>query len=805
MSSKMKTWLILSCLVIVSSPLEAETTPSAGRRGRIELIRDHWGIPHVFADTDAGAMYGLGYATAEDRGFQMYYSLRIIQGRLAELRGNIPMRRGKYTAVHNDRKMRAFGFYEAAKTVAGNLDKETTALLRAYCQGVNDYFERHRRGRHPLFAELGLSPEPWTPADCIVSWWHMGQFFATDGTRDLIASRNLTRAPGAGRPTRGGRRFPLTPPAGVTPMPPDDTAAVVRMEDLAPEWIERVNRFARAEGMLPKRPGSRPSGPKFSHAWVVGGAKTTTGGSVLVSDPQTPVRNPSLFYEFHVVGQTFNARGIGVPGSPAILIGFTDRVAWGLTALGADQADLFRLKTDEDHPNQYFFDGRWRNMQVRKETIEVRGGRPVPITVRRTHLGPVVTEFCFARPADGQVALKRIPLCETDRETIQGALAMMRAKDAEQFAAALPGWRFPSVNIVFGDREGNIGYHTLAAIPIRSPLAARHGRVAHDGTSSKFDWQGIVPYGLLPHVVNPKRGFLATANHRPIGSWYPIPLGTMTGSGGDTVRSWRLRQRLAARQSFAPADVLDIHFDNVHAARAAIVRAGLHLRDVLKRQLSAEASRALSVLDGWYKAGASSALTEKGAALATEINTYFRMGATELVFVYGGGESGLSYFLKTLSGRIEEHPKAALSDREQRFIDAALAGAWRSALGKYGRQPAQWDARARQAVPRRKLGYHENLDGAPSVDRACDLPFPALTNVDGGTIQSQAAQAYTQFVPMHDPDAAMSILPIGQSERPDSPFRTSTMQLWAAGKLHPAPLSRQAVEKYAGSKITLSP
>ena len=142
-----------------------------------------WGIPHLFSDTDAGAMYGLGYATAEERGFQMTYSLRIIQGRLAEVIGDRPQGRRKETAVDHDRKMRTFGWGRAAARTAANLDSGTLQLLQAYCEGVNDSFAKKKIAAtwHPLFKKFEVTPEPWTPADCLVSWWHLAQFFATDG------------------------------------------------------------------------------------------------------------------------------------------------------------------------------------------------------------------------------------------------------------------------------------------------------------------------------------------------------------------------------------------------------------------------------------------------------------------------------------------------------------------------------------------------------------------------------------------------------------------------------------------------
>ena len=768
-----------------------------------EILRDPWGIPHVFSDTDIGAFYGLGYATAEDRGFQMTYSLRMVQGRLSEVLGEIRHSNRNETSLDHDRKLRTFGFYRAARRTAANLDAETLSLLQAYSDGVNAYFREHQDRLHPLFAQTGLEPEPWTPADCLASWWNLGQFFATDGTRDLIAGRSEATGPAPGRhqpgprsqaPGRGTARQPgpLSPPPGLEPMPPDDESAVVKRSDLSAEWIERVERYARERGLLDGGPGAE--GPSFSHAWVVGGRRSTTGSAVLVSDPQTPVRNPSLFYEFHLQGKTFNARGLGVPGSPILLIGFTDQVAWGVTALGADQADLFQLETDPARPDQYRFDGEWRPMTVHREILRVKGREPIPYIVRETHLGPVATAFCFARPDEPEVALKRVPICETDRETIQAAVAMMRAGDVHAFDAALAGWRFPSVNIVFGDRKGSIGYRAVAAIPVRSRHDPSQGRAAQPGHRSDQDWQGFLPHDLLPGVINPAAGFLYSGNHRPIESWYPLPLGAMTGTGGDTQRSWRLRERLEAQPRFTPRDVLAIHFDAVNPARRDIVRLGLHLRDRLERQLSEDARAALAYLEPWHRAGAVTSLDQPGAELALELNTFFRIMSTDLALVYGGGESGLTYFLKTASGRLDQDPRAELSILEQEFIEQSLASAWQSAQRKYGRDPSTWNVRAREAVSQRRLGYYEGLHGFPALDPALAVPLPALTRVDGGTIGCQTAQSYTQWVPLHDPDQAMSLLPIGPSEWPDAASRTSTLGLWGEGRLHPAPLTRAAVE-----------
>jgi penicillin G amidase len=424
----------------------------------------------------------------------------------------------------------------------------------------------------------------------------------------------------------------------------------------------------------------------------------------------------------------------------------------------------------------------------------VKSGEPIDYTVRETEFGPVATEFCYARPPDGQVALKRVPMCETDQETIQGALGMIRAQNAREFDSALEGWRFPTANVVFGDREGEIGYRALGALPLRSASDDSHGRRASRARRSSDDWREMLPHKVKPSVMNPASGFLYSANHRPIESWYPIPIGAMTGTGGDTLRSWRLRERLEAQATFTPEDILDIHHDMVNPARRDIVGLALHVRETSPESLSADARDALEVLGPWHAAGASMSLKAPGSALALELNTFFRFVSTELAFQYGGGESGLAYFLKTATDRIAKDPRAPLGRRERQFLDASLASAWRACLSKFGPDPERWQQRAREGVTGQTLGYYESLDRFPALDRDQAINLPPLVDIDGGTIACQSSQSYTQWVPMHDPDLAKSFLPIGQSERPGDASRLSTLELWGRGELHPAPLSRERVE-----------
>ena len=789
------------CAVLVFSVVVgAAQRPAVNRAerlaqyGQVELLRDAWGVPHVFSETDQGAFYGQGYACAQDRGFQMFYFLRIIQGRLAEVVGDAAKSgRGRpSTAAQSDELMRAFGFARSAQEVVKHLEPETLTMLKAYCQGVNDYFAQNTAREHALFARLGLEREPWTPEACILSWWHMAQFFAKNGLND---------APSLEMPNRNR---PGTPQVG-----PDDEAAVVRREDVSEAWIQRVNNFVQSHGLLPKSPtGPDDPNPKFSHAWVIGGGKTTTGAAVLVSDPQTPVWNPNMFYEFHLKGRTFNARGIGVPGSPLILIGFNQSVAWGVTALGADQADLFLLKTDPDRPNQYEVDGAWLDMEVWEEAIKIKGGQTRRATFRKTIFGPVVSDWVQRRPRGREFALSRVPMVETDRDTIEAALPMFRATTCDMFAQALPQWRFPTANCVFGDAEGHIGYWSLGALPVRSALSAHGGATAQDGRTRRGAWQGMIPYDLLPHVINPKRGYLVTANHRTIQSFYNVPFGNMTGSGGDTDRGLRIKEliwdHLATHETFSPEDVLAMQDDCVSVWKREIVRLGLVMQARSDPRLSRNTALSLDHLRPWYDAGAAMDTHARGTELAEKMSVIFRGGNFEIVSKYGGGVSGLARFAKATRRRFNEDADTEVTEGEAVFCDTVLQNAWTQCVRAYGDDPSQWQMKAVKARTAQRIPYMGSLDGFPGLDPNLDVSVPRLRTYDGSTILSQRAQTYTQFVPLHDVDAARSILPPGTSEDPVSPFRFSTYATWGQGELHPAPLSRGAVEAIMVSVTNLT-
>jgi acyl-homoserine lactone acylase PvdQ len=304
-------------------------------------------------------------------------------------------------------------------------------------------------------------------------------------------------------------------------------------------------------------------------------------------------------------------------------------------------------------------------------------------------------------------------------------------------------------------------------------------------------------------VINPKRGFLGTANHKPIQDFYKVPIGISTGSGGDTDRSYRLRQLLESREKFTPEEVLDIHYDTVNAVKKGLITLGYYLRDRQKAELSSEAMKSLDYLEEWFKQGAKSDMEIQGTELANLIPMMFRINTSLLTLDYGGGQSGICNYVKHALERIHEEG-AKLDDLEIEYIDQVLRLAWESAERQFRTDPSKWNERAKAELQQRTLGYMVGLDGYDSLAKEHDLMFPSLSCIDGGTILSQVGQSYSQWVPMHDVDTAKSILPIGNSEHPDDPIRKRNYELWSKGELKAAPLSRAAVEKIADQPIVLS-
>ena len=504
----------------------------SGLDGPVTVYRDDDGITHIYATTAHDLFFAQGYIHAQDRFWQMDTWRHIGRGRLAEMFGA--------SQVETDAFLRTLGWERLAEQEFADLPAQDKAILQAYADGVNAYLKDHTGAALSLeYAVLGLTnpayrPAPWRPTDTLV--W--AKVMAWDLRGNMQAEIERAILLGTLTPEQVADLFPEYPFDRHPVIVPEQSGQGHRIsgEVAAPDWktlrpllTSVVRSFAAVEAW------TGPAGAGVgSNNWVIAGSRTATGMPLLANDPHLSAQMPAIWYEvgLHCMQKTpdcpYELYGFSFAGAPGVIIGHNDRIAWGFTNVGPDVADLYIEKINPQNPYQYKVNGHWVDMQVRHEVLQVAGGEPVELEVRITRHGPIISDTYgklkdFAQkagvpvPPHYAIALKWTALQPT--RTIRAILAMNRAQNWEEFRQAVSLFDVPAQNMVYADVEGHIGYQTPGLIPIR--------RAGHDGTlpvpgwTDEYEWQGFIPFDELPHVFDPPKGYIATANNAVVGPDYP--------------------------------------------------------------------------------------------------------------------------------------------------------------------------------------------------------------------------------------------------------------------------------------------
>jgi penicillin amidase len=452
--------------------------------------RDAIGVPHIRAANLDDLYFLQGYVTAQDRLWQMDGLRRLAAGELAEVIGP--------TLVETDRNSRLLRLRRAAEEHARTLPEDDRKVIAAYAAGVNHYIETHR-DRLPLeFTLLDYEPRPWTIRDTILCGLQM--------YRDLTTSW------------------------------PDDIL----------KYRMRLNGDpAKVDALFPPRSG-REAQPG-SNAWAIAGKLTASGKPILANDPHLQFTLPSTWYQVHLQAPGLNVIGVTLPGVPAIIIGHNDRIAWGVTNLHFDVQDLYLEKLDLS-TGRYLYNGQPEQARPERETIAVKGTKPVDVQQWVTRHGPVVVT-----EGNAHFALR---WTATESGAFQFPFAELnRAKNWEEFRKALSRFPGPGQNFVFADTEGNIGYQATGLLPVRKGFA---GDLPADGSLPENDWQGYIPFEELPRAFNPPSGMIVTANQNPFPQGYP---NTVNGSFAAHYRSQQIRDLLSSKKGWKPEEMLAVQKD----------------------------------------------------------------------------------------------------------------------------------------------------------------------------------------------------------------------------------------------------
>ncbi len=506
----------------------------SGLNAPVDIFRDSFGVPQIFAGNTHDLFFAQGYVHAQDRFWQMDFWRHIGSGRLSEMFGE--------SQVDTDRFLRTLGWRRIAEEELASLDAQSLAILQAYAEGVNAYLAEHRGSALSLeYAVLKLlNPsylvEVWQPVHTLT--WGKAMAWDLRGNMDeeierSILLKNLT----AKQVAELFPPYPVENPIIVT-----GGSAELRIENKASELENKQSLLATLNSLFSNLESKKlaldaligPAGPGVgSNSWVISGSRTTTGMPLLANDPHLGAQMPSIWYEvgLHCVpkgeGCPIEVSGVSFAGVPGVIIGHNDRIAWGFTNLGPDVMDLYIEKVNPANPNQYELNGVWSDMRLVRDTINVAGGEQVEITVRYTRHGPVISDTygdlgSFSEtsgirlPKDYAIALRWTALEVS--HTFPAIWRLNRAASWQDFRTALSQFDVPSQNVVYADVEGNIGYQAPGKIPIR---ANGDGSLPVPGWTDEYEWTGYIPFEELPNSFNPPQGYIAAANNAVIGGEYP--------------------------------------------------------------------------------------------------------------------------------------------------------------------------------------------------------------------------------------------------------------------------------------------
>jgi penicillin amidase len=519
------------------------TVSADGLQAEVTVMRDQWGVPHIYASNSHDLVFAQGYVHAQDRFWQMEFWRRIGAGRLAEILGE--------SALDSDRFIRTVGWHRTAAQELEVLDDETRAVLEAYAEGVNAYISTHRRRLGLEFTILGLTgvefePEPWTPLNTLtwtkVMSWDLGGNRTDELLRAHIAARLGTPALDA-----------LMPPY------PDDHPVIVP-HPLAGATLEAVPQAAFEAHVLG---GGDQVG---SNSWVIAGSRTETGLPLLANDTHLGIQMPSIWYEngLHCepVGPDcpYNVAGFSFAGAPGVIIGHNERIAWGVTNLEPDVQDLFIERFNPEDPDQYEYEGKWLDMELVREEIHVAGEEePVVVNARVTRHGPIINDVAGGSEEEWAFGWQPLAFSWTALQPgtlMRSVMLLNQAGNWEEFREALSYWDVPSQNFVYADVEGNIGYQAPGRIPIR---AAGDGSMPVPGWTGEYEWVDYIPFDELPRAFNPPEGYVVTANHAVVGPDYPYFISMDWAPG---YRARRILELIEADDAISSTDVQAIQGDS---------------------------------------------------------------------------------------------------------------------------------------------------------------------------------------------------------------------------------------------------
>jgi len=799
--------------VAAPAAVDTETLRVPGLEAGVEILKDLWGVSHIYAETEHDLFFAQGYSAARDRLFQFELWRRQATGTVSEILGPRELER--------DRGARLFRFRGDLEAELNHYHPRGAEIIRAFTDGINAYIAETERDPDLLpveFEMLGIRPQPWTPdvvisrhqgllmnigqeldlgiavaavgADKVkeVSYFHPGEPDialdpAVDGSllrREILDVYRAFRGPVRFQPDDIDPRFRATAS--------DAEAFALRTLRLREEAEAQAYEVERLEA---ERMGTG------SNNWVVAGSRTLSGHAIMANDPHRVQAAPSLRYLVHLVGPGWNVIGGGEPVLPGVSIGHNGYGAWGLTVFQTDAEDLYVYRTHPDDPDRYWYRGDWEAMRVIDDEIPVEGRGPERVRHKYTRHGPVVYED----RDNGLAYAVRAGWMEIGGAPYLASLRMNQAKTWEEFRDACNYSNIPGENMVWADVDGNIGWQSVGIAPIRRNWS---GLVPVPG-DGRYEWDGYLEIVHKPHVFNPDKGFWSTANQNLVPPGYEHR-DAVGWSWSDPFRSARIDEVLASGKRFTMAEMMQLATDYVSLPARSLVPM---LRGVDLPE-AAEAARG-ELLDWDFALAPES----REAAIYVSWEREIQRQMVPLVIPSEVRASLGRLSMKKIIDWLGSPPAwfAPLGDGDpvagrDVFLARTLADALEGLEDRFGGDPWRYgDVRFKHARFRHPLSGIVNAEMRARLEVG---PLPRggngfTVNQTGGGDNQTSGPSFRIIAEAGDWDTAVFTNTPGQGGDPDDPMYRNLFEGWAKDRFFPLYYSRERVEAAVADRLMLTP
>lgn len=752
-----------------------------GLREPVEIIRDTWGLNHIYAKNQYDLFFAQGYAAAKDRLFQFEIWRRQATGTVAEILGARELQR--------DIGTRLFKFRGPLKEELNHYHEDGEEIINAYTDGVNAYINAINQTPELLpveFKILGIKPQVWT-ADVVISR-HQGLKGNVDEELDI--GRAVAKI-GAEKVKEVMWFHPNDPVISLDPkvepfLQSDSILAIHRA------YASRVSFIAGDISTENRDKGSRDEG---SNNWVVNGNKTWSGYAIMANDPHRRIAVPSLRYAVHLVAPGWNVIGGGEPQIPGVSIGHNEFGAWGLTIFSTDGEDMYVYDLNPANLSQYRYKDHWVTMEEMEESIAVKGKGDVQVTLRYTRHGPVT----YIDSVNNKAYAVRCAWLEKGGAPYLASLRMDQAKSWEEFRDACQYSHIPAENMVWADKNGNIGWQAVGITPIRENFS---GLVPVPGDGS-YEWLGYLPIKERPHLYNPETGFFTTANEHVTPKEYGHPK-TLDYLWADPFRGERINEVLEKSDKITLEEMKQLQSDyfSIPAQTLVPMLKGVEMTDpmankgkymVLKWDYVLSAN---SVAAGIYNSWEQVMLEE-----------------AESLFIPREAQGLLNLQLNKLIQWLQV-PGDVFGPGHQIdksiFIKATFTEAMQLLEEKLGPDMGKWKY-GQAAYKHAKMEHMLSAFVSPELRSRLDVgPFPRggnryTPNSTGNTDNQLSGASFKFITDLSDWDKAWMINTPGQSGNPDSPYYRNLGELWAGNGYFPAYYSRSKIEGATAETTELIP